>query len=276
MQPNYALVLLSFNHPDLTERCLQSALDLQFPADQIFLIHNGSEEKFCTRLYVSFPKVNHILISENAGFTGGANRGLTEAFKNYSHVFFITNDTEMISLPEVYPIQLDLLSPLILKRKTESVDSVIGLIDLKFGNLRHVRQAEEIATLTEQQMTYVPGTAFGINKKTFESLGGFDETFHTYWEDVDLSLRAHDEKMRIAHSDLFRLRHKIGKTCHKNRFYTLYLFQRNRRKLMQKRKLAGPHFYTVYGMHMLKLLLKILIKPERTTPLRYWWKAIYD
>lgn len=272
MQADYAILILSYNHPDLTHRTIESVLKLQFPPENIFLMHNGSEKKFQTQLQNIFPQIGHFALDINRGFTGGANYGLQKTFENFENVFFLTNDTEVNQLPEYFPAA-DLISPMIYKRKTAEIDSIAGALNIQTGQLKHLRKLEDLK-LSEK--LYVPGTAFGIKRVLFNRLQGFDETFHTYWEDVDFSLRATQMGIQIHCSDQFQLLHKIGKTCHKDRFYTLYLFQRNRRKLMNKHHYVTFRFWISYSYDMLKLLKKIISKPNRVEPLKFWWKAIYE
>jgi len=91
-----------------------------------------------------------------------------------------------------------------------------------------------------------------MTQNTFEQLQGFDERFHTYWEDVDFSLRAHKKNISLGYCDKTIFRHKIGKTCHKDRFYTYELFQRNRGRCMTKNSLTSLRFYMNYIPDILK------------------------
>lgn len=275
-QPNYGIVVLSYNHPDLTEQAIESVLQLNFPEQQIYLVHNGSEEKNQLRLKKKFQYIQHILIAQNNGFTQGANQGLKTAFKYHSKVFFMTNDTTLLKIPTVFPDAVHLTSPLIYKRKTDQIDSVIGALDLRWGQLLHLRSIIEISSLAKNKILYAPGTAFGLSKNCYDTLMGFDESFHTYWEDVDFSYRAQQHGYKIEHTEAFQLRHKIGKTCHKNRFYTLYLFQRNRRLFFKKHNLLNFYFWMRYGSDLFKILTKILLRSEKKTNLTYWWKALIE
>lgn len=276
MQHNYIITILSYNHPDLTEKTMNSVLAQSFPAEKIFLVHNGSNEKNIFSLKEKFKASQHIVIEKNKGFSGGANQGLTEAFKHSEHVLFLTNDTELLTLPNDFPKTADILSPFIFKRNSSFADSVVGSIHLKTGQLKHLKHLNEITELSTNEKLYAPGTAFGITKNCFQKLNGFDETFHTYWEDVDLSLRAQQSGFKIAHTDQIILKHKIGKTCHKDRFYTLYLFQRNRRKLARKHNLFSIRFLTKYYLEMITLLFKIAFKPNLKLNLNLWWSALHD
>ncbi len=271
----YNIVILSYNHPELTARTIRSVLSLGFPARQVTLVHNGSEEKHSQAVSTEFPNIIHIFLQSNRGFTGGANFGLATAFKTCENVLFLTNDTEAMKLPLEFPTTLDFFSILILKRNSAHVDSVIGQINLRTGSLTHIRDLSDLQNLKHLRI-YVPGTAFGITKCAFDALGGFDETFHTYWEDVDLSLRAHQKNLLIGSYLEFHVKHKIGKTCHKHRFYTLYLFQRNKKRLLSH----YSEFYVTFRLHyywgMFRLAWRILRGPQKKSNLNFWWKALCD
>lgn len=272
----YGLVVLSYNHPELTAKTISSVLALGYPEQQIVLVHNGSDSKHILALKNQFVKLEHLVLEKNHGYSGGANRGLEKAFETFEKVLFLTNDIEVTRLPEVIQHNYDICTPLIWKRNSNKVDSIMGALDKRTGKLRHFKSLADYHKRFDHEWIYPPGTAFTLNKKCFEKLAGFDETFHTYWEDVDLGLRAQKQGFSIGHHDDIQLRHKIGKTCHQDRFYTLYLFQRNRKRLMKKHRLLSLRFYLSYTKDMLQLFWRICVKPNPQTPLRLWWKALYD
>lgn len=277
MNFNYHIVLLSYNHPHLTAKTLNSVLSLGFPLPQLHLVHNGSLPQHQENLVQQFPKISHLVLPTNKGFSGGANFGLKDVFNKTENILFLTNDTEAISLPQHFPTDLDLFSILILKRNTDQVDSVMGLVNLKTGRLSHAKLLSEVPNSLSLR-SYIPGTAFGITKKAFEKLSGFDESLHTYWEDVELSLRAHTLNLHLGCVFDFKIKHKIGKTCHKDRFYTLYLYQRNRKRILKRYGTDAfkIRFYCNYAYDMLKIAKHILSGPHKKTNLSLWWNAIYD
>lgn len=273
---SYGLVVLSYNHPDLSAKTLSSILNLGYPPQQIILVHNGSQKKHIDQLKEQFSGLTHFVLHQNKGYSGGANQGLKEAFKNFQQVLFLTNDIEVTALPFQISKNEDIATPLIWKRKTDQVDSLMGGLDIRTGQLKHFKSESDIHARSSSEWLYPPGTAFSISRECFEKLNGFDESFHTYWEDVDFGIRAQKMGFSIAHSPEIQLRHKIGKTCHKNRFYTLYLFQRNRKLLMKKHNWLSSRFLFSYGSDMLRLLFRICLNPNPQAPLRLWWKALND
>ncbi len=232
---NYAVVVLSYNHPDLTSRCLQSLFKISNNLN-IYLIHNGSNVKNKDRLKSEFPFIHHHEIEINIGYSGGANEGLKLAFQKFDTCLFLTNDTEVLQLPELIPQRFS--SVKCLRRNTDHIDSVMGMIDLKKIKLKHLRTWN-----LNQNNIYIPGSAFWLNRDLFNQLNGFDESFHTYWEDVDFSHRARQNGHDLFYSEQTVIKHKIGKTCHKDDFYTFYLFQRNRKRFAQKHQLTDFLFW---------------------------------
>lgn len=266
-----AIVILSFNHPEITKRCVDSAR--RHHADEhILLVHNGSQKKFVDELITFYPLIRHSILTENKGFSGGANHGLREAFKNYDWALFITNDCELLRFPET-SLPPGLYAPHILKRKTELTDSLGGQVQLTKAMLSHNKLQNEI-------VSYVPGTAFLIHKDIFSSGHSFNEKLGTYWEDVDLSIRVSRSGFPIANLQSIQLRHGIGKTCHKDTHYTTYLYQRNRaivcRQHLKRKNRAAfeAHYLFDISFRIGKLLLRRKWPQALLTGRAYWdsWK----
>lgn len=273
---NYSIAILSYNHPELTAATVKSVLQLGFNPAQVNLVHNGSELKHQSILFSQFPEIKHLLLPENKGYSGGANFALDEIFKTAENILFLTNDTEALSLETYFPDHLDFFSIPILKRNSKNLDSLMGTVNLRTGKLAHIKSSEDLINLPAHCKSYIPGTAFGINKKTYVTIGKFDESLHTYWEDVDFSLRAHDSNLRVGSFDRFQVKHKIGKTCHKHRFYTLYLFQRNRKRILKKFGTSSLVFHFYFLSDMTRLFFKILYSKNFLIDFKFWWKAICD
>lgn len=219
------IVILSYNHPEITARCVLSARSF-YRSEDILLVHNGSEKVFCQELRERFPDIEHLELKKNKGFSGGANAGLIRGFQKSDWVLFLTNDTQ-IKVPTYSPPAIPgLYAPRIWRRQTDKMDSWGGYFKPFIGKLWH-------ATLFKRKVSrsffYVPGTAFLLHREPFYDLRGFDETLGTYWEDVDFSVRAQLRSHPVEQEETLEIRHAVGKTCHKNSLYTTYYFHRNRR-----------------------------------------------
>lgn len=224
---NYSIFVLSFNHPDLTERCVTSCLNF---STNVTLVHNGSNLENVSRLKLKFPQIRHVEIIQNKGFTGGANAAVKDFIENQKSAWmlFITNDCELLRIDSL-PCSNGLYGPLIFKRKTEYVDSLGGGINLKNLTLFHVK--EKFKT---PKNYYVPGTAWLMDRQSLIIAPQFREQLGTYWEDVLFSFECNKKGIFLGQHDGITLRHGIGKTCHKDPHYTSYLYRRNRWIVLDK------------------------------------------
>ncbi len=233
---------MSFNHPHLTAKCLDSILD-HFKETKVFLIHNGSDEKNINYLKDKYPLIQHIIISENKGFTGGANLGLKYVFQEFEWVYFYTNDVLTHAVPMQVPVEKGLFAPVIYRRKIEKIDSIGGVFYPWLKKIYHCKSIQEFNKKRIWGFSYIPGTAFLVHKNVFNEIGEFDETLHTYWEDVDYSVRINLKKLKLGVVQDWKLIHKVGKTCHKNKFYTSFLFQRNKNLISQRYRFKVPKIF---------------------------------
>lgn len=229
-------LVLSYNHPELTRKCVQSLLDIANPEDEwpIFLVHNGSEAIHIEKLKAYFPAITHLEMKTNLGYSGGLNFGLKNCFKDFERVVFVTNDVELISLPKLWPKELGFYAPKIYFRKLEKTDSLGGLFIPHLLKLIHIKNDVDFEEILKKsrskwKIPYVPGSAFVLDREIYEQVGTIDESLHTYWEDVDFSARVYLKNLRMGVMKDLTFLHRVGKTCHQKPFYTTYLFQRNRR-----------------------------------------------
>lgn len=252
---HFAIAVLSYNHPDLTSRCLSSVLAQPgLNPTQVFLCHNGSLRQHREQLLTSFPEVKHVIVEENKGFSGGANALLRQAFSTYSWVFFITNDCELIEIGPT-PLCEGLYAPQIFLRKTDRMDSLGGSIHVETLSLQHCKTESEFLN---SQFKYIPGSAFWISKSTFDDLGGFDESYGTYWEDVDLSYRISQLGLTMGLDLSTKLRHGGSKTTGKHKDYTLFSFQKNRLRFFSKHRLWTTSRRILHAWDIARLCLRLI------------------
>lgn len=191
------------------------------------MIHNGSLLQHQEKVQTQFTQLKHVIMPENKGYSGGCNFALRTIFETYEWCYFLTNDISLLSLGEL-PKQSGLYAPRIWRRRIGVIDSLGGGFIPSEKKLFHLKEEGEIHRLAEGMLSYVPGTAFLIHREVFEKTGDMDESLHTYWEDVDFSQRVKQAGYKLDVILNFELTHKVGKTCHKDPFYTNHLFNRNK------------------------------------------------
>lgn len=118
------------------------------------------------------------------------------------------------------------------RTETTRIDSNAARFDRHTATLHHYKTTSLPTIL--QADDYIPGTALWLSKTAFEQLGGTDENYVMYWEDVDFSFRAHQTGVIQARCENALIRHGVGQTCHKKPIYSTYYYQRNRIRFCKK------------------------------------------
>ncbi len=227
------IVLLFYNKTSLTLNCLESILSSGYSIEEILCLDNGSLPETKKKLLSIYPDLQIHRIEPNGGYSAGFNAGVKRAIElGAENLLFLTNDTLLTS--QTYEKckacadanRADMVAPLILNAHNGTMDSVGGYFDPDSLTLKHHRSQGLPDLLGEWD--YVPGTAFWLSKRAFERLDGMDESYFMFWEDVDFSIRAHSQGLRLARCYEAAIQHSIGKSTRKKAYYTTYLFQRNR------------------------------------------------
>jgi GT2 family glycosyltransferase len=260
MQHDTAIVVLHYNKIRLTQRCLQSILDASYPPRQIYCFDNGSQPEISRQLQQGFPLCHHQRSEKNLGFSGGFNRALAWVFScGPSSTLFCTNDTLVkpgaaeACTQTALQTHAGMVAPLIMfLNKPDAIDSIGAYFNAGTGTLCHYREYD-LPQLLAPHKDYMPGTALWIHRDAFNRLGGTDESFHMFWEDVDLCFRAHEKGIPLARCYNAVIQHGGGQTTRKKPLYTTFYFQRNRIRFC-KRHLDGEARNDVLKMIRQELL----------------------
>jgi GT2 family glycosyltransferase len=137
-----------------------------------------------------------VLLDENVGFGAGVNRGAARAIDRGAGVLIVLNpdatlddDSARLLAEEARSEQQLLVAPIVRRPDgalwTEGTD--LYLDDGSMAGVRHRSKRPG-----RQRMFWVSGACFALSVALWQQVGGFDETFFLYWEDVDLCRRVRD------------------------------------------------------------------------------------
>ncbi|MEP6779563.1 MAG: glycosyltransferase family 2 protein [Gemmatimonadaceae bacterium] len=187
-------VVLNWNGPDLTVRCVDHLRAQRFPLS-IVIIDNGSSDDSAQRLaHLVDARCELIVLPENLGYSGGCNVGIRIAVdRKATYVWIINNDafaeTNCLSLLvdhlDAYA-NVALVTPKLLN-EDGSEQHAGGFVDFQSGDTNQVLSAE--LTQFSPDNRWLTGTAILIRVAALQGNAAFDDAFFAYWEDVDLSLR---------------------------------------------------------------------------------------
>ncbi len=122
------------------------------------------------------------------------------------------------------------------------------------------KDENEIKQRDFRETDFFTGAAFYIAAETFNTIGGFDEKFFLYYEDLDFSLRAKQNGITILFLPELQLFHLVSANTRKSersliKFKNEVYFSRIKNKIIIiKRYAIGIYFVT----SSISLILKIL------------------
>ncbi len=205
------------------------------------LVDNASTDGSAEFVRKQFPSVRVLAEGVNHGFAGGCN--LAAAAATGECIAFVNNDVR------VHPQWLEeLVRPLESDDTVSASQSLVLLYDepqlvntsatalnfLGVGWCRDYRQQR--TNIPAGEIPILSGAAFAVRRQTFLELGGFDEAYFMYHEDVDFSwrLRLASGRLVLAPASLVYHKYRFAGNPSKN-----YLLERNRLQTVMKNYRAG-------------------------------------
>ena len=237
--PTVDVIIVNWNSRNDTLRCLEAANAQlrEVPGSMITVVDNGSTDGSIGAITARFPNVRLLPLGENRGFTGGLAAALVRS--RAPSVAFLNND----AIPEP-----GWLASLVgaLDRSSQDVISIGGkivdlsgtLIDFIGGSLTfdgHAFQqgfryplAARIDPLAGDEILFACGGNMISRREPFLRLGGFDDDYFAYLEDVDCGWRSWLSGYRVLYEPRALVRHASSATSQRlGDFERGVLFERN-------------------------------------------------
>ena len=234
-----SIIIVAYNSCDFIPACLKSVRDACENVDsEIIVLDNGSDSPILPEIKAFFPEVRWIDSKENLGFGRGCNLAEKQATKPY--LFFINPDTlisrdsftKVLDFMEEHP-ESGTVGCRILNEDgsiqwacRRSFPTPISAISKTIGLASLFPKSKLLASYN---MTYadpdemtevdaISGSFFCIRRDLYESLGGFDEDFFMYGEDLDLCFRTKVAGFKNYYTPTTNILHFKGQSCRTRRF----------------------------------------------------------
>lgn len=228
MSSEVAAVIVSYNVADLLLECIESLQD--DGVDHIVVVDNASADGSVEAVRRAHPEVEVVALDRNIGFGSGVNQGMART----------TTPRVLVVNPDV------VVHPGSTKALVEALDADPGLavvaprIETPEGTLypsartfpdmvdaaghaflhfvwpsnpfsRRYRMLDwDHATASD--VDWVAGTHFMVRREAWDSVGGFDEAYFMYMEDVDLCWRLNRAGWRRGYEPAAIITHAIGRS----------------------------------------------------------------
>jgi N-acetylglucosaminyl-diphospho-decaprenol L-rhamnosyltransferase len=268
-----SVIIVSYNVRDLLCRCLETVqAELAGLNTEILVVDNASSDGTVDAIHEHFPVVRVIANDRNPGFAAANNQALEIA--TGQTVLFLNPDTEL--RPGALTAMLEYLAnhPRVgivgprLQFPDGSVQSsrrsfptpLTGLVESTpiqrwlpgLPPLRRYYRANE----SDDQCQYVDwlvGACLLVRREVIDAIGGFDERFFMYSEELDWCYRAQGAGWRIVYLPSAVVTHHEGRSSEQNRI------QRSQNFLESKSRLYEKHFGADVGRALRLCLLAFTI-----------------
>lgn len=205
------MIVVSFNTREFTLSCLRSIFretrDLRF---EVIVVDNASSDGSAEAIRAAFPQVTLLAPERNLGF--GVANNLAAKSARGEFIVLLNPDTQVTS---------DAVGEIVRYARTRSEDGIIGGRTLRADGSLNPSSCWGRPSLwsvfcracflssifprtrlfdptslgrwkrdTERDVDVVSGCFLSAPRRLWRRLGGFDESFFMYGEDVDLSLRS--------------------------------------------------------------------------------------
>jgi len=302
VNPDLSVIIVNWNVRDLLRRCLESAIGHQpSVVSEIIVVDNASTDGSVEMLRAAFPQVRLVANSTNRGFPAGNNQGLAVAQGRY--VLLLNPDTEVLgdalaSLvrfmdehPDVGMVGPQLLNP---DGSVQSSRRRFPTLMTAFVESTWLERWAPRALLRRYfvldrpndvtlDVDWITGAAMLARRAVVEQVGGMDEGFFMYSEELDWCRRIKAAGWRVVYHPAAQIVHHEGKSSEQAVPARHINFQRS--KIRYFRKYHGPRVATVLRLYLLALYagqlaleaLKWLLghkRPLRAQRVRTYWQVL--
>ena len=239
-RPRVGVAIPSWNGREHLRVCLE-ALRHQEDAGATWgtwVFDNGSRDGTREWLESEHPEVHCLRSEVNVGFARALDE-LVEAMEGVEAVVFLNNDTRprpdwlasLVRALDRAPADVAAVAGRIVDWEGERLDFGRGLMTFDGHALQlDFRRPLEGARMPEEgeEVFFACGGNALVRRDVFRAVGGFDESFFAYYEDVDLGWRLWSAGHRILAAPRAVVHHRSGATSDLlGLFHRGFLFERN-------------------------------------------------
>ena len=238
-----SVVLVNYRGADDTITCLEALHDVDWPRERLELIvvDNDSGDDSLQRIREAMPAVTVIDAGSNTGFAGGCNLGVSRATGEY--IALINNDARPHAQWVLAAVAAFEADPSIGSVASKVLDWDGKLIDYVDGSLtwfgmgykREVERPDSPAFDVPKDVLFGTGAAMFVRAALYREVGGFDERFFMFYEDVDFGWRLNllGHRVRYVPTSIAYHRHHVSIKKFGS-FRESYLLERNALLAMYK------------------------------------------
>lgn len=215
-----SIVIVNWNGREHTLACLESVTK-QSDQDSIIVVDNGSSDGSVSAIQERYPGVHIVSLPENAGFTGGVRAGINSTDREF--IVLLNNDAIVVDgwldafRTAIRSADSDVIavSGRIVDFAAQKIDFIGGVMTFD-GHAFQNHFRRKVGTVEEpgdgEELLFACGGNMIVRRAEFLAIGGFDDTYFAYLEDVDFGWRAWASGHRILYARHAMVRHRSSAT----------------------------------------------------------------
>jgi GT2 family glycosyltransferase/glycosyltransferase involved in cell wall biosynthesis len=263
------VIVLNFNGQRHLEPCFRSLVQQQYGGPvELIMVDNGSSDDSVALMRSTFPQVRLILNEQNVGFSPAVNQAAREASGTY--LALLNNDAHAASDWIAQLVELAercrgegvvCVGSRVLDWDGQRIDFVQGAVNFHgFGAQPLFGMPADRIQPGEDPLLFANGGAMLIDREVFLELGGLDDDYFAYFEDVDLGWRLWvcGYQVRLNPRALaYHRHHATASTMYP--YQTRLLFERNALMTIIK-NYNGEHLQRILPVALLLLIERAVME----------------
>ncbi|MBM3162841.1 MAG: glycosyltransferase family 2 protein [Chlorobi bacterium] len=278
MSAGTVVIVLNWNGREDLLRCLGSLEPVRAQGIRVMVVDNGSADGSPDAVCKAFPGVELLVLDRNLGYAGGNNEGFRRAMRSDpEYVVFLNNDTvvapdavaALTAVLRNHPETGIAVPEILYMDDPDRIWYAGGEVRLGIGLVRHlgIREPHGPAYARRMETGYATGCCIAMRSIDFQRLGGFDERFGMYAEDVDLSLRVRKAGLTVIYEPAARVWHRVS-ASYGSGMYPRKIVRKSAAMLYLMRKHRAWSGFVLYPFALVAqaagaLLYRIARKPGR-------------
>ena len=260
-----AVAVVNYNTRDLLRQCLDTVL-IEIP-DEIVVVDNASSDGSAEMVKADFPGITLLENKKNLGYSVAVNQAVRHCSSEF--ILLLNSDTlvkpgTLHTLADYMHLNLQVAvvgprlvnpdgslqascysfpTPLDIFLDVTHLSRLIGYVP--YLKERHLRSWSHNRT---RHVPWVLGAATLLRRKSLEEVGGFEESFFMYYEEVDLCYRLTKRGWQIHYNPAVVVTHIGGAST-----------QQARAEMAVQFYSSLAHFYSLHYSHIRMAELVIII-----------------
>ncbi len=271
-----SIIIVSYNVSYFLEQCLLSVHEAcKNITAEIIVVDNNSTDETCEMLAKKFATVKLVSNNNNVGFSKANNQGVEKATGEY--VLILNPDTV------VAEDTFDKILHFADKQKNlgalgvKMVDGTGSFLPESKRNVPTVRianqkirgnsenyYANQLSVNENAEVEILTGAFMLLKRKRYQSIGGFDEDYFMYGEDIDLSYKLLNEGYQNYYFGSTAIIHYKGESTVKDISYLKHFY--GAMQIFYKKHFKANPFYNLFmylGIKTLTVFKSISLSIEK-------------